>query len=310
MRARDLERDRARLQEDHTFSRTHGEDNSTGDRQFAWRPRERRSSLRQQLQRPLSQMEPHDVSERVKNPAPTSSSQAVEGRSQHSYNTTHLAPPGVNTPPSDVQPMFGQILPPPPPKERHQLPESQHDSRTPDKYPNNGGGYDSNTNSTSTSHASNCGCESCSISKYQSSSNPNQETHNPQSTELSANQRPGKKTGGGWIRRLSMPVGNALGLDSKRHQSNNSVTSTKGIYALGTGVGSSPVSERRGLFSMDGKRNASATALRLPTGSGKEVQEDGRISGRGEGLGPGRRSHEASGISNRSMSSLGLTGRR
>lgn len=103
-----------------------------------------------------------------------------------------------------------------------------------------------------------------------------------------------------------MPVGNALGLDSKRHQSNNSV-GTKGIY--GTGVGSSPVSERRGLFSMDGKRNSSTTALRLPGGSFQEVQEDGRISGRGEGLGPGRRSYEASGIGNRSMTSLGL-GRR
>ena len=108
-----------------------------------------------------------------------------------------------------------------------------------------------------------------------------------------------------------MPVGNALGLDSKRHQSNNSVISTKGTYySLGTGVGSSPVSERRGLFSMDGKRNASTTALRLPGGSGKEVQEDGRISGRGEVEGPGRRSYDASGISNRSMTSLGLTGRR
>lgn len=313
MRARDLERARARLQEDHTFSRAlHGEDNDAGDRQFALRPRERRSSLRQQFQRPLSQMESHDVSERVRNPAPTSSSQAVGGQSQHSYNTTHLAPPpppGVNTPPSDVQPMFGQNSLPPPPKERHQLPESEHDSRTRDKYPNNGG-YNSNTNSTSTSHASNCGCESCSISKYQSSSSPNQQTYNPQSVELPAVQRSEKKTGGGWIRRLSMPVGNALGLDSKRYQSNNSVISTKGIYTLGTGVGSSPAGERRGLFSMDGKRNSSTTALRLPAGSGREVQEDGRISGRGEGLVPGRRSYDANGISNRSMTSLGPTGRR
>ena len=310
MRARDLERDRARLQQDHTFSRAPHEDNDAGDRQFALRPRERRNSPRQQLQRPLSQMESHDVSERIKNPAPTSPSQAVGDRLQHSYDTTHLAPPsprGVNTPP--VQPMFGQNSPPPSPKERHQLLESQRDSRTRDKYPNHGG-YNSNTNSTSTSHASNCGCESCSISKYQSSSSPNQQIYNPQTIELPANQRSEKKTGGGWIRRLSMPVGNALGLDSKRHQSNNSVNSTKGIYALGTGVGSSPVSERRGLFSMDGKRNASTTALRLPGGSGTEVQEDGRISGRGEVSGPGRRSYDASGISNRSMTSLGLTGRR
>ncbi|KIM39796.1 hypothetical protein M413DRAFT_446723 [Hebeloma cylindrosporum] len=309
MRARDLERDRARLQEDHSFSRTpHAEDNDAGDRQSALRARERRNSLRQQLQRPLSQMDLHDVPEKVKNPAPTSSSQAIGGRPQHSYNTAHLAPPhsrGMNTPPSDVQPVFGQNSPPPSPRERHRPPESQRDSRTRDRYPNNGG-YNPNTDSTSTStsHASNCGCEACSISKYQSSSTPNQPI------ELSANQRSEKKSGGGWIRRLSMPVGNAFGLDLKRQQSNNSVISNKGVYALGTGVGSSPVSERRGLFSMDGKRNASTTALRLPAGTGKEsgVQEDGRIAGRGEAL--GRRSYEASGISNRSMTNLGPPGRR
>jgi len=60
------------------------------------------------------------------------------------------------------------------------------------------------------------------------------------------------------------------------------------------------------------KKNASTTALRLTTGSGKGlgVQEDGRISGRVDGSGPGRRSYEASGSSNRSMTNLGLTGRR
>ena len=300
IRARDLERDRARLQEDHTVIRaSHGEGDDARDQLRALRPKERRNSLRQ-LQRPFSQLESHDVYETVKNPATISPSQTVGDRSQHSYNTTHLAPPpsrGTNTPP---EPTFGQNSPPP-------SPESGHDSRIGDKYPNNNnGGYISNTN---TSHASNCGCESCSISKYQSSASPNQPTQYMQSTALSANQRPEKKTSGGWIRRLSMPVGNAFGLDSKRHQSHNSVISTKGVYARGAGVASSPVSERRGLFSMDGKRNASTTALRLPGGSGREVQEDGRISGSGEGLGAGRRSYDASGISNRSMTNLGLTGR-
>jgi len=86
--------------------------------------------------------------------------------------------------------------------------------------------------------------------------------------------RPVEKSKPGWIRRLSMDVGNAFNLDSKKGIGNIPIGSNQG---------------RSGMFSMDGKKNVSNTALR--------VQEDGR------------RSYEASGISNRSMTNLGI-GRR
>ncbi|KAK0204886.1 hypothetical protein DFS33DRAFT_706109 [Desarmillaria ectypa] len=81
--------------------------------------------------------------------------------------------------------------------------------------------------------------------------------------------RPGEKSKGGWMRRLSMPIvaGNAF-LDAKRHGG-----MTKG-----------------GLTSLDGKKNASTTML---------AQEDGRLAA------GGRRSYDASGISNRSVTNLG-----
>ncbi|PBL03505.1 hypothetical protein ARMGADRAFT_1157610 [Armillaria gallica] len=81
--------------------------------------------------------------------------------------------------------------------------------------------------------------------------------------------RPGEKSKGGWMRRLSMPIvaGNAF-LDAKRHG--------------GTMKG--------GLTSLDGKKMASTTML---------AHEDGRLAA------GGRRSYDASGISNRSVTNLG-----
>lgn len=81
--------------------------------------------------------------------------------------------------------------------------------------------------------------------------------------------RPGEKSKGGWMRRLSMPI--VAGLDVKR---NNNHT-VKGM-------------------SIDGKKNASTTMLAVNT------REDGRI------VSGGRRSYDASsGISNRSVTNLG-----
>ncbi|KAF8910676.1 hypothetical protein CPB84DRAFT_1646080, partial [Gymnopilus junonius] len=119
--------------------------------------------------------------------------------------------------------------------DRSQLPnppqsDPQYESRNRDRYPSNNG-HSSNTNSTSNSaHASYCGCESCSVSKYKNSgpSSPVQQyrQQSPQETSpqlQSQRSEKSSKLGVGWMRRLSMPVGNAFsGSDSKRHQSNNS----------------------------------------------------------------------------------------
>ncbi|KAK0193880.1 hypothetical protein F5146DRAFT_1221427 [Armillaria mellea] len=80
--------------------------------------------------------------------------------------------------------------------------------------------------------------------------------------------RPGEKSKGGWMRRLSMPIvaGNAF-LDAKRHGGTT-----------------------KGLMSLDGKKMASTTML---------AHEDGRLAA------GGRRSYDASGISNRSVTNLG-----
>ena len=88
-----------------------------------------------------------------------------------------------------------------------------------------------------------------------------------------------------------MPVGNAFNLDSKKHQNNNSISN----YALAS---SRPSASRSGgIFSLDSKKNVSTTAL--------GVREDGELIKSGAAA-HGRRSHEASGVGNRSMSNLGL----
>ena len=113
-----------------------------------------------------------------------------------------------------------------------------------------------------------------------------------------------------------MPVGNVFNLDSKRHQSNNSSvsSSTTSNYGVGSGVSSGPVQSGgggggRGLFSMDARKNVSTTALRIPGEGGDRVKEDGRLRS-GAAIGIGRRSYEAVGLRNRSMTNLGITAGR
>ena len=96
-----------------------------------------------------------------------------------------------------------------------------------------------------------------------------------------------------------MPVGNAFSSDSKKHQNNHSIGG--GPYALGSGVSGGPAANKGGLFSLDSKRNLSTTAL--------GVQEDGKLSRPGGGAGMAdhkRRSYDVSGVSNRSLTNLGL----
>lgn len=291
-RALELEKEKARLQtlreEDRGIEReqnVYRESNNAHSQanQFGLRPRERRTSLRHQLQRPLSQMDLDDDNRNI----PSGSSSANPKRlSQGQYPNSNN---GYLNQTSTTQPLYNQRQP--------QTPDAQHETQG---YPNDSGsGSNLNTNSSSnSSHAPYCGCESCSVSKYREAG----KVSNKASQAKQSDQRSDKvgKPSGSWIRRLSMPVGNAFSSnDSKRHQSNNSVGGNAVQYSLGSGVGNIPSSPGRGLFSMDYKRNASTTALlSSSTGSGERTlhaQEDGRLRNNG--------------VSNRSMTNLGILGR-
>lgn len=150
------------------------------------------------------------------------SPQPAISRSSHSYSTTHLIPPTSSS---------------------TYLPHSQSQPPSPGE----------RTQPANNDHADFCGCASCSATKYKTRNAPS--PHDMRPPEPPINLRPEKPKG--WIRRLSMPMGNAFSLDSKK--SNQSL------------------------------RNSVAS----PTG------EDGRM----------RRSFEQGGISNRSVTNLGL-GRR
>ena len=317
MRARELDMERARLQtlrettqdpQSHVrdlFDRE-GNGSIAQNGQFGLRSRERRISLRHQLQRPKSQMDLTEVDERGYNDITPTDSQ-IRPRTQQSYPSAHLAPPprggnNIHTPPATMQPLHSPKPSHPPSPLLQSSKELDYDSRTPTRYRDNSS--NSNTNTTDTTsmtdsmvHAAYCGCESCSVNKYK---------EKPPQTQPQA-QRSEKSKGGGWIRRLSMPVGNAFNLDSKKHQSNNSMSSTTSSnYGLGSGIAGGPATSSKGLFSLDSKKNVSTTAL-MSSGSGGTLspQEDGRLRGGAVG----RRSYEASGVSNRSMTNLGHSGR-
>ncbi|KAJ7593231.1 hypothetical protein C8J56DRAFT_1162124 [Mycena floridula] len=129
-------------------------------------------------------------------------------------------------------------------------------------------------------HAPYCGCETCSASKYRSSPQPK----SPTTTNL---RSPVPEKPKGWMRRLSMPivVSNAF-LDGKKNHSNTNLS----VYGGKTG----------GLASLDSKKNGSNVALR------GGITEDGKISPGAAGIGAGgRRSYDAGGISNRSVTNVG-----
>ncbi|KAJ6513200.1 hypothetical protein C8R45DRAFT_891156 [Mycena sanguinolenta] len=151
----------------------------------------------------------------------------------HSYSTTHLVPPSPSS---------------------HQAQSTSS----------------STSDDGRAQHAPYCGCETCSVAQYKSSSNRSPSPHDLRPPEKPITLRPAEKPKG-WIRRLSMPaVGNAFSLDKK-----SSVPK---------------------MYSLDANKRGSSTTLRT-------VDEDGRIPV------AQRRSYDASGISNRSMTNLsGLAG--
>ncbi|KAG6909058.1 hypothetical protein DXG01_002211 [Tephrocybe rancida] len=218
------------------------------------KPRERKISSRKR--RPQSQLDAGVT------PIPGPSQNTARPHSQYSYSTTNLIPPSPSS--NSVQHSYshdGQSQSP-----------SSYTSHSHSPTPSNQFSQSPST----PAHAPYCGCESCSAAKYRAPrSPPDSGSLRPPTEPITL--RPAEKKGG-WMRRLSMPMGNALGLDSKK-------SITQNFAGVGSGLGS-----RGGVFSLDGKRNASSTQL--------NVREDGR------------RSYDASGISNRSMSNLLEAGRR
>lgn len=275
MRTRELERERARLQSMRDVN---------VDPFAAVRPRERRTSLRHQLQRPLSQMELSD------GPAGAQSDPNARQKAYGAGAGTQLAPPPPLSPvkPLAASPKRVQHSPLPSPRLAH--------SPAP-------------LSAASTGHASNCGCETCSVSKYAGVGVQQQQTQHQR-----VDSKPDKPRS--WMRRLSMPVGTAFGLDSAKRNSNQNQASNGGLpgggttnFSLGAGVGNTSMGGR-GLFSLDGKKNASTTALSSRTGD----VSDGRAGpggghARAGGLLPGKKSHDTGGVSNRSMTNLSIAGR-
>lgn len=301
MRARELERDMVRLQalreETELNSREigynrendRGKDTQSGLGLFGIRPRERRISLRHQLQRPLSQME---LDESTESPFPPINQKLSTSRPLP-QRTQRLPPPGDNShmPPSTLQ-QIHTPKPSHPPSPLLQNEDLLHELHSSNRYRDDTSNSNTTSTSTSLSHAACCGCEKCSVSKYRSSESVNSQ----QPSGRKQKNSPVSKMGTGWIRRLSMPVGNAFNLDSKKHQNNNSISSI-GNYPLGSGLAGGPSASRSGgIFSLDSKKNVSTTAL--------GVREDGELIR--SAAAHGRRSHEVSGVGNRSMTNLGL----
>ncbi|KAF8206371.1 hypothetical protein K438DRAFT_1817076 [Mycena galopus ATCC 62051] len=153
----------------------------------------------------------------------------------HSYSTTHLVPPSA-------------------PSRQPQSPSSTSDDGSRGQ------------------HAPYCGCETCSVAQYKSTSNRSPSPHDLRPPEKPFSLRPEKPKG--WIRRLSMPVvGNAFSTEKK-------ISSPKMMYSLDAN-----------------KRNSNGSSTTLRT-----VDESGRIPA------AQRRSYDASGISNRSMTNLAGVG--
>ncbi len=105
--------------------------------------------------------------------------------SSYSHSVTHLVPPS----------------------------SSQAPSRQPSSQPS------SPASQQPTDHASCCGCEACSASKYRTTPSSPRDMRPPEPPIMLRPEKPK-----GWIRRLSMPVmGNAFSLDSKKNGSNTAL---------------------------------------------------------------------------------------
>ncbi|KAF5327074.1 hypothetical protein D9619_004883 [Psilocybe cf. subviscida] len=297
-RAQALERDRLRLQNlrngrsndvDAPPERDTSNTNDEGG-QFALRPRERRTSLRHPLQRPASQM--------------SGAGDETDLRQRYAYGTAQVAS-SSGSPTTAAFP----LKQPPPQTDGRNYDDKRRNDR--DRYAeqNARASASGSSNTNMSSHASNCGCEACSISKYKAAgkSGPDQQLKQHDGRAVAperqrVDSKPEKTKS--WMRRLSMPgVGNAFMSDSKKGSGNGSSTN----YGLGSGVGHTPEKSGRGLFSL---KNSSTTGLRqsndIDYRRTSGIPDENLRAGAGVA---GRRSYDVGGTNNRSMTNLGIAGR-
>ena len=180
MRARELEMDRLRLV---TAREENGLANTNTNEDSRRKPEHQFQPIRPML--PRSQLDPGQASVNA------------------SSNLAPLSP---------LRPRFSQssspLTPPSPSRKSPQLPTSP-DLRSAYLHSNSSSHQSSQQHEDMLPHAPSCGCETCSAAKYRT----------PSPTKpLSI--RPVEKSKPGWIRRLSVPVGNAFNLDSKKSTGN------------------------------------------------------------------------------------------
>lgn len=149
-------------------------------------------------------------------------------------------------------------------------------------------------------HAPSCGCASCSVQQYSQSpsAGQGQTAYDLRPPDKPISLRPEKPKG--WIRRLSMDVGNAFSSSSSMTGGGAKGGISSNMYAT-TGA-------KGGVFGMDqgGRKNASVTnfgkfgqGMQTPSSPGAGVSEDGRF-------GAVRRSYD---VGNRSATNLNNVGR-
>lgn len=297
-RARELDRERAKLQtlregesdgngddglEEQRRELAGGDMSGSQQGQFGLRPRERRVSLRSQLQRPLSQMQLDDHSSSVGQSVPNLRDQRSRGQLSPPLATATSTPP-TTSPRATPR----QISGPSSPRKQPSVDPRYERKASNDRY--GAVGESTNSSGASAQHAPYCGCEQCSVNKYKSASSSSSGKPALSSSPVTQkfptsaygpieNKPPGKSKPN-WIRRLSMPVGSAFGSgsgsDAKKHHQNNLSTSSvaSSLYASGGG------GESNGVYpSGERKRNLSAVALtgRVSSSGLEDVQEDGRL---------------------------------
>jgi hypothetical protein len=223
MRTRELERDRLRLM---NAREEDGPVNTNMNDKSRRNPDPQLQPLRPL--RPRSQIDLGQASANASNNvAPLSPL-----RPRFSYSSSHLVPPS----PSRYSP---QASTPP-------------DSRSPFLHSNSSSRQSSQQHEDKPPHAPSCGCETCSVAKYRTPSPTQQLDLRPPTKPLTI--RPVEKSKPGWIRRLSVPVGNAFNLDSKKSMGN--------IGGLGSGKNGSTSSFGTAIFH-DGRRSYEATAMSI-----------------------------------------------
>ena len=186
MRARDLERDRLRLMDAREQDGLANTNMNEGSRR----------SPEPQL-RPLRPLRP---------------------RSQLDLGHAAANASNLLAPLSPLRPRFSHssshLIPPSPSRNSSNSP----DSRSVYLHSNSSSRQSSQQHEDKPPHAPSCGCETCSVAKYRTPSPTQPLDLRPPIKPLSI--RPVEKSRPGWIRRLSVPVGNAFNLDSKKSVGN------------------------------------------------------------------------------------------